>query len=191
MSSTIIPSLSAAAAHSKVANHRRAICGLYRRSLRNAFDWILNRDYHRQWCVAIRRKFDQHREESDPQRIQELMKATEYLLWKYRHPEPYICKSNRIILIIGISYFFFSPLDPTAPGGVAYERDPVFDKDVLLTNGIIFNYMCYTLHYYCIVLRRKRDSYGRKIRNLILTQLGDKVKYNICITYFIRIVVVL
>lgn len=73
--------------------HKKEVCSLYRRCLRLAFDWISQRDNHRRMVVAIRRQFDQHREESNPERVELLKDATRYLLWNYRHPEPYICKS--------------------------------------------------------------------------------------------------
>lgn len=72
-------------------NNSREVCTLYRRCLRLAFDWISNRDANRKFVISVRRQFDLNRSEEDSHRIQELKDAVKYLLWEYRHPEPYTC----------------------------------------------------------------------------------------------------
>ena len=72
---------------------------LYRKALRLTFDWIQDRDEHRRMCVAIRDQFDKYRGSKDG----ELMKrVASYLLWKYRHPEPYVCTAFLSILVINV-----------------------------------------------------------------------------------------
>lgn len=73
------------------AEHRQLVCSLYKKSLKLSHDWIFKRHKWRPFAIGIRQQFDAHRGESDPQRVELLIKATQYLLWKYRHPEPYLC----------------------------------------------------------------------------------------------------
>lgn len=70
---------------------KKNIISLYRESLRLAFDWILDGDEYRKMAVAIRREFDRNKGEHNSGRIALLYNAGQYLLWKYRHPEPYHC----------------------------------------------------------------------------------------------------
>lgn len=71
--------------------HKEQVCRLYRSALRLGFDWISDRPEERRFALAVRRQFDLYRSESDPQRVNLLMDAARYLLWEYRHPEPYKC----------------------------------------------------------------------------------------------------
>lgn len=103
------------------SGNAREVCGLYRKCLRLAFNWVSNRDAHRKLVVSIRHQFDKNRGEADSERAKLLLDATRYILWKYRHPEPYICTVK--IMLIDL-------IDPTAPGGVAYDREPKFPKEV-------------------------------------------------------------
>ncbi len=75
--------------------HRDEVCQLYRKCLRLAFDWISNRTAHRDFVLAVRRQFDLNKGEHDLDKVAQLKDATRYLLWKYRHPEPYICTLSR------------------------------------------------------------------------------------------------
>lgn len=76
---------------------KQEVCQLYRRCLRVTFDWVSQRDSHRRMCLAIRRQFDLHSQEADIHQQKLLKDACRYLLWDYRHPEPYICK-NRVTM---------------------------------------------------------------------------------------------
>lgn len=102
---------------------RQEVCGLYRRAIKLAFDWILDKDEYRKMVIAIRREFERNKTEQDPERIALLKRAGMYVLWKYRHPEPYVC--NYQIIIYCIIF-----VDPTAPGGVAYEREVYIPQKV-------------------------------------------------------------
>lgn len=75
-------------------SHREEVCRLYRKCLRLAFDWITNRKLHRDFVLGIRRQFDLHRDQRDPTQQALLKDAVRYLLWKYRHPEPYVCTES-------------------------------------------------------------------------------------------------
>lgn len=88
---------------------RARITCLYRKALKLAFNWTGNRGRYRLLACAIRNQFDKSTDN-----LENSIKAGEYLLWKYRHGEPYVY--------------------PTAPGGVAWERYPVFSEE-LCKNG--------------------------------------------------------
>lgn len=92
--------------------------------MKGSLDWIIDRKDWRRFAISIRQQFDQHRQETDPQKIDKLVKATQLLLWRYRHPEPYKC--NLLCAMIIIYYF----LDPTAPGGVMWDREARLPKEI-------------------------------------------------------------
>ncbi|KAK4664424.1 uncharacterized protein QC763_505380 [Podospora pseudopauciseta] len=89
---------------------RMAALSLYRRSLKLALDWSVHRDVWRGQALYIRSLFEQNRAVTDPRLQRALLKETEKLLEKWKHPDPYI--------------------PPTAPGGSKYERNlPVPNLD--------------------------------------------------------------
>ncbi|KEF53648.1 NADH dehydrogenase (ubiquinone) 1 beta subcomplex 9, partial [Exophiala aquamarina CBS 119918] len=76
---------------------------LYRRSLKLALDWAVQRNLWRGQAVYIRSLFDANRNINDPRHRRILFNETEKLLEKWKHPDPY--------------------RPPTAPGGSKYERN--------------------------------------------------------------------
>ncbi|KAK4041036.1 hypothetical protein C8A01DRAFT_15187 [Parachaetomium inaequale] len=82
---------------------RQAALSLYRRSLKLALDWSVQRHLWRGQAVYIRSLFEKNRDVSDPRLQRALLKETEKLLEKWKHPDPYV--------------------HPTAPGGSKYERN--------------------------------------------------------------------
>ncbi|RMZ79579.1 hypothetical protein DV737_g3302, partial [Chaetothyriales sp. CBS 132003] len=86
-----------------VTTHVKAVRSLYRRSLRLALDWAVQRNLWRGQAVYIRSLFDANRNVHDPRRQRILFSETEKLLEKWKHPDPY--------------------RPPTAPGGSKYERN--------------------------------------------------------------------
>ncbi|KAJ4291496.1 hypothetical protein N0V88_006093 [Collariella sp. IMI 366227] len=82
---------------------RPAALSLYRRSLKLALDWSVHRSLWRGQAVYIRSLFEKNRDVSDPRLQRALLKETEKLLEKWKHPDPYCA--------------------PTAPGGSKYERN--------------------------------------------------------------------
>ncbi|RMZ90255.1 hypothetical protein DV736_g2514, partial [Chaetothyriales sp. CBS 134916] len=110
MSGTVTPHVKAVSAAPR---------SLYRRSLRLALDWAVQRNLWRGQAVYIRSLFDANRNVHDPRRqrrqasmvkskadngvAQILFNETEKLLEKWKHPDPYT--------------------PPTAPGGSKYERN--------------------------------------------------------------------
>ena len=74
--------------------HSRAVCRLYRGTLKMSLDWLIDRAKWRSFAVALRAEFDAHRHENDPKRRAELLLAGQHILYKYRHPEPYVCNLN-------------------------------------------------------------------------------------------------
>ncbi|KAG7284096.1 hypothetical protein NEMBOFW57_010457 [Staphylotrichum longicolle] len=74
---------------------RQAALSLYRRSLKLALDWAVHRYLWRGQALYIRSLFEKNRDA--------LLKETEKLLEKWKHPDPYC--------------------HPTAPGGSKYERN--------------------------------------------------------------------
>jgi NADH dehydrogenase (ubiquinone) 1 beta subcomplex subunit 9 len=82
---------------------RQAALSLYRRSLKLALDWSVQRHLWRGQALYIRSLFEKNRDVSDPRLQRVLLKETEKLLEKWKHPDPYV--------------------HPTAPGGSKYERN--------------------------------------------------------------------
>ncbi|KAL2179406.1 uncharacterized protein P884DRAFT_238687 [Thermothelomyces heterothallicus CBS 202.75] len=82
---------------------RQAALSLYRRSLKLALDWSVQRHLWRGQALYIRSLFEKNRDVSDPRLQRALLKETEKLLEKWKHPDPYV--------------------HPTAPGGSKYERN--------------------------------------------------------------------
>jgi len=83
--------------------HVKAVRDLYRRSLKLALDWAVQRNLWRGQAVYIRSLFDANRKITDHRQQRILFNETEKLLEKWKHPDPY--------------------RPPTAPGGSKYERN--------------------------------------------------------------------
>ncbi|KAK4099966.1 complex 1 protein [Parathielavia hyrcaniae] len=82
---------------------RQAALSLYRRCLKLALDWSVHRHLWRGQALYIRSLFEAKRNVTDPRLQRALLKETENLLEKWKHPDPYC--------------------HPTAPGGSKYERN--------------------------------------------------------------------
>lgn len=82
---------------------RQATLSLYRRSLKLALDWTVDRQLWRGQALYIRSLFEANRGVGDPRLQRSLLVETERLLQSWKHPDPY--------------------LHPTAPGGSKYERN--------------------------------------------------------------------
>ena len=79
-----------------------------------AESWFFNRDEYRAYCLAIRKQFDRYKHETNPTRIDEIVNATQQILYENRHPEM-------------IKY-------PNSVGGVTHERDePACTKEFCKT----------------------------------------------------------
>ncbi|KAF2827687.1 hypothetical protein CC86DRAFT_349385 [Ophiobolus disseminans] len=76
---------------------------LYRRSLKLSLDWSVHRYLWRGQALYIRGLFEAKKNVTEPRQQRELIKETESLLEKWKHPDPY--------------------RPPTAPGGSKYERN--------------------------------------------------------------------
>ncbi|CAI6338935.1 unnamed protein product [Periconia digitata] len=76
---------------------------LYRRSLKLSLDWAVHRYLWRGQAMYIRSLFEANKHVNEPRLKRELIKETEDLLEKWKHPDPYVA--------------------PTAPGGSKYERN--------------------------------------------------------------------
>jgi len=116
--------------------HGVKICRLYRRALRWCFDWHSGIDSYRGTCLAVRAEFERHRHEKDPNRIELLYLAGDYCLWKWENPEPYKCMF-RIARSLNYST---TNIDPSAPGGVAYMREPIYSKEVIFETTVSLDY---------------------------------------------------
>jgi NADH dehydrogenase (ubiquinone) 1 beta subcomplex subunit 9 len=89
--------------------HKNYIQRLYKQGLRTVFDhYALNRDIYRQHCLKLRSRFEANRNESNPVRIEALVRAAEEELAKTRHLKPF-------------KY-------PTAPGGTKHMRNAVLPE---------------------------------------------------------------
>ncbi|KAF1977134.1 hypothetical protein BU23DRAFT_578210 [Bimuria novae-zelandiae CBS 107.79] len=95
---------------------RITVLRLYRRSLKLALDWAVHRYLWRGQALYIRSLFEANKNVHEPRRQRDLIKETEMLLEKWKHPDPY--------------------RPPTAPGGSKYERNlpaPILDPPPKMT----------------------------------------------------------
>ncbi|GMM32780.1 hypothetical protein DASC09_001050 [Saccharomycopsis crataegensis] len=92
--------------------NRKIVTLFYRRSLKLAYSWINRRDLYRKKAVEIRQQFEANKQLDDPKQLQHILKNTESLLYKYRHPDPIVPASR--------------------PGGTKFERNlhPSLDKPI-------------------------------------------------------------
>lgn len=83
---------------SKPVPHRNYVQRLYRQALKTAFDHhAYERDIYRQHCLHIRARFEANRNETNPVRIQALVRQTEEELLENKHPRPYVRKYPKSI----------------------------------------------------------------------------------------------
>lgn len=84
--------------------HSQEVCRLYRGALKMSLDWLIDRGKWRSFALALRQEFDANKSINGEREKAELLLAGKYLLYKYRHPEPYICKQNytKLSLILDI-----------------------------------------------------------------------------------------
>ncbi|KAF2481954.1 hypothetical protein BDY17DRAFT_299990 [Neohortaea acidophila] len=89
---------------------KQHVLHLYRRSLKLALDWAVNRNLWRGQALYIRSLFEANKHVTQPRQQRAIIEETEGLLESYKHPEPY--------------------RPPTAPGGSKYQRNlPVPNTD--------------------------------------------------------------
>ena len=69
---------------------RRRVINLYQRGLRNYRDWAGDLDVFYWASAQLRNEFEEHRNETRPEVIRELVEAGEARLEKLDHPAPYI-----------------------------------------------------------------------------------------------------
>ena len=86
-----------------------------------SLDWLIDRGKWRSFALALRQEFDNNKGIEDEKRREQVLLAGQHLVYKYRHPEPYICKLKENILVL--IYISFHVTDPSAPGGSAYDRE--------------------------------------------------------------------
>lgn len=75
--------------------HRLKVQSLYKRSLKLALDWTIQRDLWRQEALHIRHQFEQNKHVTNPKEIQALILQTEKKLEDWEHPDPYRCKKKK------------------------------------------------------------------------------------------------
>ncbi|KAI9247131.1 hypothetical protein BDA99DRAFT_526175 [Phascolomyces articulosus] len=69
--------------------HRLHVQSLYKRSLKLALDWTIQRDLWRQQALHIRAQFEANKHVTNPKELQLLLKNTEKELQEWAHPDPY------------------------------------------------------------------------------------------------------
>ncbi|KAF2459582.1 hypothetical protein BDY21DRAFT_338628 [Lineolata rhizophorae] len=82
---------------------QQTVLSLYRRSLKLALDWAVNRYVWRGQAMYIRSLFEANKHVTEPRQLKAIVDEAEGLLDKWKHPDPY--------------------RPPTAPGGSKYERN--------------------------------------------------------------------
>jgi hypothetical protein len=63
---------------------------LYRRSLKNALDWYVDRPAWRQEALNIRAEFERYRNIRDPRLVVRVIRQIEKKVEEGEHPDPYI-----------------------------------------------------------------------------------------------------
>jgi len=89
---------------------RAHVLRLYRRSLKLALDWSVHRYLWRGQAMYLRELFERNKHITERRLQRDLIRETEDLLEKWKHPDPY--------------------RPPTAPGGSKHERNlpcPILD----------------------------------------------------------------
>lgn len=110
-----------AAATSTLQNaHRRHVQSLYKRSLKLALDWYIQRDLWRQKALDIRAQFERNKHVTNPKEIQALLKNTEKELQSWAHPDPYKCTFSQQF-IVEIDHVWLNPFLYSALGSRRYQ----------------------------------------------------------------------
>lgn len=118
--------------------NRSRVSSLYRRSLKLARDWLVQRESWRRESMNIRQRFEQNMAVQNPRLLGEIFDKTERELLNYKHPDPYIGMPLSHLLL----RFRREPLltetrtVPTAPGGSKWERNtpPVIAQREVVTH---------------------------------------------------------
>ncbi|CAN9088058.1 unnamed protein product [Alternaria sp. RS040] len=106
---------------------------LYRRSLKLALDWSVHRYLWRGQALYIRELFEAKRNVTEPRQMRELIKETENLLDKWKHPDPYRPPTAPGGSLLMPGYISASAADMTVLTGIVgskYERNlpcPIID----------------------------------------------------------------
>ncbi|XP_033104775.1 NADH dehydrogenase [ubiquinone] 1 beta subcomplex subunit 9-like [Anneissia japonica] len=87
----------------ELLSHSQKVLRLYKKSYRHLESWITDRPDFRYEATVLRARFDEHKNEKNLQKAQELLKAGEDEFWEKQHPQPYIFIDS--------------------PGGTRYERN--------------------------------------------------------------------
>ncbi|KAL1664329.1 hypothetical protein GGF50DRAFT_88770 [Schizophyllum commune] len=83
--------------------HRYYVKSLYKRMLKDALDWTIQRDIWRMKAMQIRAEFDANRHVTEPRQLSALLAKAEARLKAGQHPDPVI--------------------PPKFPGGTQWERN--------------------------------------------------------------------
>jgi len=100
----------------KTEIHKRAVCGLYRHSLKNILNWCVNREVFLKEIGMTRQLFEVNRN-AEPALAGLLLKQGQEKLAGLVHPDPYIV--------------------PTDIGGTKYQRSVDFPHDKV---SLVYNY---------------------------------------------------
>ena len=72
--------------------HAQRVTRLYRKSLKNALSWCIDRATWRQEALAIRTRFEANKHVQDRRQIQTIVERGEEELQNELHPDPYMGK---------------------------------------------------------------------------------------------------
>ncbi|KAI4483337.1 hypothetical protein M0802_013488 [Mischocyttarus mexicanus] len=95
----------------EIITHSQRVCRLYKKSLMNLKSWYWDRLAYRYAAVKLRDRFDKNARIADLRYAKHLLLEGEEELFRKQHPQPFIY--------------------PDAPGGVAYNREPLIPDSVL------------------------------------------------------------
>mmetsp|Transcript_22595 Transcript_22595/g.33038 ORF Transcript_22595/g.33038 Transcript_22595/m.33038 type:complete len:155 (+) Transcript_22595:68-532(+) len=100
-------------------SHRNTVCRLYRRALRECFNWAECREMFIDEATEVRARFDANKNAGLAESKRLIKEAEEELLY-HKHPDPYV--------------------NPHMPGGSSFMRNPAVPLEVVYPSGIPDHY---------------------------------------------------
>lgn len=71
-------------------HHMRRVQALYKKTLKTLKDCLATRQFFVEEAGRIREEFEEHRNETDPGKIEFLIERAEYWIWALKDSSPYI-----------------------------------------------------------------------------------------------------
>ncbi|KAH8414997.1 hypothetical protein KR215_004817 [Drosophila sulfurigaster] len=86
-----------------IVSHKRQVCSLYKRALRNLEAWYDRREVYRYRAVLMRARFDENRRKDLAEGMR-LLACGQQELFETKHFQPRNCKLNMLRMMWNLSY---------------------------------------------------------------------------------------